>query len=66
MMNPKFPTIDDYVDVETLNHFDILQKTDLVSKKLWRLSKSVREIIVGHLCNGMIRKMLALQLVLHG
>lgn len=26
MMNPKFPTINDYVDIETLNHFDILQQ----------------------------------------
>lgn len=26
MMNPKFPAINDYVDIETLNHFDILQQ----------------------------------------
>lgn len=26
MMNPKFATIDEYVDIETLNHFDILRE----------------------------------------
>ncbi|CUL83471.1 trehalose-6-phosphate hydrolase [Listeria monocytogenes] len=39
MMNPKFPTIDDYVDVETLNHFDILQKNGLSEQEVMEIIK---------------------------
>lgn len=39
MMNPKFPTIDDYVDVETLNHFDILQKNGLSEQEVMAIIK---------------------------
>ncbi|MBC2038427.1 alpha,alpha-phosphotrehalase [Listeria marthii] len=39
MMNPKFETIDDYVDVETLNHFDILQKNGLSEQEVMEVIK---------------------------
>ncbi|MDS9999667.1 alpha,alpha-phosphotrehalase [Listeria cossartiae subsp. cayugensis] len=39
MMNPKFETIDDYVDVETLNHFDILQKNGLSEQEVMEIIK---------------------------
>ncbi|MBC2101111.1 alpha,alpha-phosphotrehalase [Listeria marthii] len=39
MMNPKFETIDDYVDVETLNHFDILQKNGLSEQEVMAIIK---------------------------
>ncbi|WP_187986160.1 alpha,alpha-phosphotrehalase [Listeria marthii] len=39
MMNPKFETIDDYVDVETLNHFDILQKNGLSEQAVMEVIK---------------------------
>ncbi|EAD5762580.1 alpha,alpha-phosphotrehalase [Listeria monocytogenes] len=39
MMNPKFPTIEDYVDVETLNHFDILQKNGLSEQEVMEIIK---------------------------
>ncbi|MBC1761285.1 alpha,alpha-phosphotrehalase [Listeria welshimeri] len=39
MMNPKFPTINHYVDVETLNHFDILQKQGLSEEEVMQIIK---------------------------
>ncbi|MBF2517400.1 alpha,alpha-phosphotrehalase [Listeria marthii] len=39
MMNPKFETIDDYVDVETLNHFDILHKNGLSEQEVMAIIK---------------------------
>ncbi|MDT0016533.1 alpha,alpha-phosphotrehalase [Listeria swaminathanii] len=39
MMNPRFQAIDDYVDVETLNHFDILQKNGLSEQEVMEIIK---------------------------
>ncbi|MBC1570429.1 alpha,alpha-phosphotrehalase [Listeria sp. FSL L7-1426] len=39
MMNPKFETIADYVDVETLNHFDILQQNGLSEAAVMEIIK---------------------------
>ncbi|WP_368319870.1 alpha-amylase family glycosyl hydrolase, partial [Listeria monocytogenes] len=39
MMNQKFRTIDDYVDVEALNHFDILQKSGLSKQEVKEIIK---------------------------
>ncbi|MBF2371436.1 alpha,alpha-phosphotrehalase [Listeria seeligeri] len=39
MMNPKFPTINDYVDIETLNHFDILQQQGFSEREVMAIIK---------------------------
>ncbi|MBC1738153.1 alpha,alpha-phosphotrehalase [Listeria seeligeri] len=39
MMNPKFPTINDYVDIETLNHFDILQQQRFSEREVMAIIK---------------------------
>ncbi|MBC2018770.1 alpha,alpha-phosphotrehalase [Listeria seeligeri] len=39
MMNPKFPAINDYVDIETLNHFDILQQQGFSEREVMAIIK---------------------------
>lgn len=39
MMNPKFPAINDYVDIETLNHFDILQQRGFSEREVMAIIK---------------------------
>ncbi|MBF2662625.1 alpha,alpha-phosphotrehalase [Listeria seeligeri] len=39
MMNPKFPAINDYVDIETLNHFDILQQQGFSESEVMAIIK---------------------------
>lgn len=39
MMNPKFPVINDYVDIETLNHFGILQQQGFSESEVMAIIK---------------------------
>ena len=66
MIDPDYDSMADYVDVESINAYQmLLDKGSLLSKPL-RLSKLSHVIIHVRQCNGMLLKMQVFQQALHG
>ena len=61
MVDPDYDSMADYVDVESINAYQMLLKKGKVSKKPSRLFRLSPEIIHVFLCSGMFQKMLVSQ-----
>ena len=66
MVNPEYDSMADYVDVESINAYQMLLDQGKSPEQASRLPKLSHVIILVRQCNGMLLRMQVFQQVLHG
>lgn len=66
MTNTDFTDISQFRDVESLNHYEILQQKGLSKEDAFRISRFIPGITEEHQCSGMVKITVALPRECHG
>ena len=66
MIDPDYDSMADYVDVESINAYQMLLDQGKSPEQAFKIIQLSHEIILVRQCNGMLLKMQVFQQALHG